>query len=168
MNEAHFHLVFNHLPIIIPIVGILVLLAGIILSSEIIKRTAFFIFILGALGTIPAFATGEGAEEVIENIQGIDEKFIKIHEEAAETFAVLSYLLGGIALIGLWANWKKKAFAKTLSLLVLVFAIAALFFAKQTGTTGGEIRHTELRADFNGTTANANKEVSDYEEKEDD
>jgi uncharacterized membrane protein len=168
MNEAHFHLVFNHLPIIIPIVGILVLLAGIILSSELMKRTAFFIFILGALGTIPAFATGEGAEEVIENIQGIDEKFIKIHEEAAETFAILSYFLGGIALIGLWANWKKMAFAKTLSLIVLVFAIAALFFAKQTGTTGGEIRHTELRADFNGATTSSNKVDSNYEEEEDD
>lgn len=168
MNEAHFHLVFNHLPIIIPIVGILVLLAGMLLSSEIIKRTAFFIFILGALGTIPAFATGEGAEEVIENIQGIDEKFIKIHEEAAETFAILSYFLGGIALIGLWANWKKMAFAKTLSLIVLVFAIAALFFAKQTGTTGGEIRHTELRADFNGATTSSNKVDSNYEEEEDD
>ncbi|HSO88832.1 MAG TPA: hypothetical protein VLQ91_19920 [Draconibacterium sp.] len=168
MNEAHFHLVFNHLPIIIPIVGILVLLSGILLSSELMKRTAFFIFILGALGTIPAFATGEGAEEVIENIQGIDEKYIKIHEEAAETFAILSYLLGGIALIGLWANWKKMAFAKTLSLIVLVFAIAALFFAKQTGTTGGEIRHTELRADFNGTTTSSNKVDSDYEEEEDD
>lgn len=168
MNEAHYHLVFNHLPIIIPVVGILVLLAGIILSSEIIKRTAFFIFILGALGTIPAFATGEGAEEVIENIQGIDEKFIKIHEEAAETFAILSYFLGGIALIGLWANWKKMAFAKTLSLLVLVFAIAALFFAKQTGTTGGEIRHTELRADFNAVSANAPKGEDEHEEHDDD
>jgi hypothetical protein len=49
MNAAHFHLIFNHLPIISPILGILVLSLGYILGSAIIKRTALFIFILGSL-----------------------------------------------------------------------------------------------------------------------
>ena len=147
MNPAHYHLILNHLPIIVPVIGLLVMIGGHIFQIEAVKRTAYFIFIFGALCTIPAFATGEGAEETIENIQGISEQLIETHEETAETFAILSYLLGAISLLGLWANWQKKSFATLLSFSAMIFCGVVLFFAKQTGTTGGEIRHTEIRSD---------------------
>jgi uncharacterized membrane protein len=145
MNDAHLHLALNHLPIIIPFVAVLVLIGGIVFKSEIIKRTALLIFVLGAICTLPAFATGEGAEEVVEELQGIDHHFIHEHEEVAETFALLSYALGLLAIVGLWANLKKKNFSNLIAIVVLLFSGVVLFFAKQTGTTGGEVRHTEIR-----------------------
>jgi hypothetical protein len=56
MNGAHWHLVLNHLPIIIPMVGLLVMFGGILVKSEVLKRAAFSIFILGAITTIAAFS----------------------------------------------------------------------------------------------------------------
>lgn len=161
MNNAHWHLVFNHLPIIIPIVGLLTMIGGFIFRSEAVKRTSYFIFILGALSTIPAFATGEGAEEAVEHIQGIDEKFIKIHEEAAEKFAVLSYILGGISLIGLWASFKEKTFSNIIAFVTIAFSVVVLMLAKQTGTTGGEIRHTEIKVGNNTNVSNGNTNRDD-------
>lgn len=149
MNEAHFHLVVNHLPIIFPIVGVIVMIIGLISKSEAVKRTAYFIFSIGALAAIAAMATGEGAEEVVEKISGVSESYIKSHEEAAEIFAVLSYILGGISLFGLWASFKQKSFSTIVSIGTLIFAVIVLFFAQQTGTTGGEIRHTEIRSGNN-------------------
>lgn len=146
MNEAHLHLVVNHLPIIFPIVGVIVMITGFISKSEAVKRTAFMIFIFGALASIAAMATGEGAEEIVEKINGISESYIKTHEEIAETFALLSYILGGISLLGLWASFKQKTFSSIITVSTLVFAFVVLFFGKQTGTTGGEIRHTEIRS----------------------
>lgn len=145
MNDAHLHLVLNHLPIIIPVIGLLILIGGIIFKSEIIKRTAYLIFILGAIITIPAFATGEGAEEVIEKLSGVDENLIKNHEEIAETFAIFCYVLGGSSLIGLWFNYYKKSFSNTITYLIILVSIITFYFAKQTGTSGGEIRHSEIR-----------------------
>jgi uncharacterized membrane protein len=145
MNGAHWHLVTNHLPIIIPVVGLLIMISGILLKSEILKRAAYCIFILGALTAIAASSTGEVAEEVVERINGIDERFIKVHEDTAEVFSVILYSLGGISLIGLWANWKRKSFSNLLLVIALSLAIVGFFFAKQTGTSGGEIRHTEIR-----------------------
>ena len=104
------------------------------------------IFIMGALAAIAAMTTGEGAEEVVEKISGVTENHIESHEETAETFAVLSYVLGGISLLGLWASFKQRTFSNLIAIGSLVFAIVVLFFAKQTGTTGGEIRHTEIRS----------------------
>lgn len=145
MNGAHWHLVVNHLPIIFPIVGLIVMVTGLITKSEAVKRTALLIFILGGLTAIAAMNTGESAEDVVENISGITENYIESHEETAETFAILSYILGGISLLGLWASFKQKTFSSLISISTLIFALVVLFFAKQTGTTGGEIRHTEIR-----------------------
>ena len=153
MNQAHFHLVLNHLPIIFPFIGLLVMIIGIAFKSASIQRTSFFIYVLGALFTIPAFATGEGAEEAIEHLPGVKEQLIKAHEEAAELFAVCSYLLGATSLLGLWASWKQKYFAKYVTYFVLTGTIVVLFFAKQTGTTGGEIRHPEI-ATYNSINSN--------------
>jgi uncharacterized membrane protein len=147
MNDAHLHLALNHLPIILPLVGLIIMLVGLYLKSEILKRAAYCIFIAAALTAIVAINTGEAAEEIVEEIQGIEEHFIEEHEEIAETFAILVYILGGISLIGFWANWKEKSFSKTISLVTIAFTFVVLFYAKQTGTTGGEIRHTEIRAE---------------------
>lgn len=149
MNDAHFHLVVNHLPIIFPLVGVIILITGLIAKSEAVKRTAYLVFSIGAISAIAAMTSGEGAEEVVENINGISENYIEKHEDAAKLFALLSYVLGGLSLIGLWASFRQKTFSSIVSIAVLGMAIIVLVFAKQTGTTGGEIRHDEIRG---GTT----------------
>ena len=149
MNDAHFHLVVNHLPIIFPLVGVVILITGLIAKSEAVKRTAYLVFSIGAISAIAAMTSGEGAEEVVENINGISENYIEKHEDAAKLFALLSYVLGGLSLIGLWASFRQKTFSSIVSIAVLGMAIIVLVFAKQTGTTGGEIRHDEIRG---GTT----------------
>ena len=164
MNGAHWHLVVNHLPIIFPIVGVIVMVTGLISKSEAINRTAFMIFILGALAAIAAITTGEGAEEVVEKISGVTENYIESHEETAETFAILSHILGGISLLGLWASFKQKTFSSIISIGTLIFAFLVLFFAKQTGTTGGEIRHTEIRS---GNNIPASENINAEKDEED-
>jgi len=164
MNGAHWHLVVNHLPIIFPIVGVIVMITGLISKSEAVKRTAFMIFILGALASIAAMTTGEGAEEIVEKINGVTENYIESHEETAETFALLSYILGSISLLGLWASFKQKTFSNIIAIVTLVFSFVVLFFGKQTGTTGGEIRHTEIRS---GNSIPAIENNNDEKDKDD-
>ncbi len=146
MNGAHWHLVVNHLPIIFPVVGVIVMITGLISKSEAVKRTAYMIFTIGALSAIAAMTTGEGAEEVVEKISGVTENYIESHKETAETFAILSYILGGLSLLGLWASFKQKTYSNIVSIGTMVFALVVLFFGKETGTKGGEIRHTEIRS----------------------
>lgn len=147
MNGAHWHLVVNHLPIIFPIVGVVVMITGLISKSEAVKRTALMIFILGALTAIAAMNTGEGAEDVVEKINGVTENYIESHEELAERFAILTYILGGLSFLGLWASFKQKTFSSIIVIAILAFALVVLFFSKETGTSGGEIRHTEIRSE---------------------
>lgn len=162
MNEAHFHLVVNHLPIIFPIIGVIVMITGLIFKSDAVKRTAFLIFIIGSLTSIAAMTSGEGAEDIVEKINGVTENYIERHEESAELFSILTYILGGLSLFGLWASVKQKTFSNISNIAILIFAIVVIYFGKETGTTGGEIRHTEIRPDYQvPTTNNMNKTEDD-------
>jgi uncharacterized membrane protein len=107
------------------------------------------LFVFGAITSIAAMFTGEGAEDVAETISGVTDNYLEIHEEAAETFSIPSYVLGGISLIGLWASIKQKSGSSIISIVSCVLACVVLFYARQTGTTGGEIRHTEIRSEGN-------------------
>jgi uncharacterized membrane protein len=156
MNNAHYHLALNHLPLITPFIGFLILVTGIIFPSAIIKRVAYSVFILGAFFTIPAFLTGDMAGKTVESLVNI-KPFIHEHEEKAEAFAMLSYILGAMSLLGLWANWKQKTYSNTFSYMILTFVVVMLIFAKQTATTGGEIRHTEIRANYETDSIRINK-----------
>jgi uncharacterized membrane protein len=145
MNQAHLHLLVNHLPIIFPIVGVLVLIAGFVLKSAILKRTAFGIFMVGAITAFAAAATGEGAEHVLKQHHLAEMKVIHIHEELADTFAIISYLLGALSLVALWANWKQKSFAGILAIITLLVSGVAIVYGSNTGVSGGKVRHTEIR-----------------------
>jgi uncharacterized membrane protein len=144
MNGVHIHLVVNHFQIITPILALLILIAGFIFKSQIVKRVAFALFIFGALFTFAAMATGEGAEDMAEELEIASHLTIHAHEEHAEIFAILTYVLGAFSLVSLWSNVKGKDFAKVLAYVTLAFSLIVIYFAQQTGSSGGEIRHTEL------------------------
>lgn len=148
MNDAHIHLVVNHLPIVGLLIGILVLSVGFLIKKLEVKLTGLGVFIFSALTSIVAFYTGEGAEEVIENMPGISETLIHRHEEHAETFFIAVLILGAISLITFILTLVKSKFSNLLMILCLVLALGSLVLAKNVGTSGGEIRHPEIRSDI--------------------
>tara|TARA_R110002111_G_scaffold151656_2_gene218364 strand:- start:515 stop:1003 length:489 start_codon:yes stop_codon:yes gene_type:complete len=149
MNDVHFHLVVNHLPIVGVLIGLLVLLAGLIMKKPQIKSTALGIFIFSALTAIAAFLTGEEAEEIVENLSGISETLIHKHEEYAELFLATMQILGVVSLITLFLQYKKLSFSKYGFVLILLLSMASIGVAKYVGTSGGEITHIEIRSDAN-------------------
>lgn len=158
MNDAHLHLIINHFPIVGLLLGTLVLIAGLLLRKSEVKLTAFGIYVFTAITATVANKTGEEAEEILEEIAGVSHSLIHTHEEYAETFFVLALILGAISLLGFVAEMKKMKFANLLTFAILLFAIAASVSATYVGTSGGEIRHPEIRD---------NAQVIDHESDDD-
>jgi glucan phosphoethanolaminetransferase (alkaline phosphatase superfamily) len=161
MNDAHFHLVATHLPIVGVLIGFLVLLSGYIIKNPQVKITALAIFIFSALTAIAAFYTGEGAEDLVENLPGISETLIHNHEEVAELFFTMMLVLGGASLLTLFFELKKLPFVNYGFMLVLLISIGCIVISKNVGTSGGEISHLEIRNDNNVIQLNSNHDSDD-------
>lgn len=165
MNQAHLHMVFNHFPIIGLFFGIGILAYGIIKKQTILVNTAYVMFIVCMIMAKATMMTGEGAEEIVEEL-GISHDIIHEHEEMAETFMKVLYGLGILSILGLVANLKKHSKAAIVSYVVLVLAIGSAILSKNVGTSGGEIRHTEIRENT-GNTASDIENESQHEEGDD-
>lgn len=152
MNTAHWHLLLTHLPIIGTIAGTTILIAGFVLKNNaVVKRTGLGVLVFSALFAIPSFLTGEGAEEVVEDIPGTTKSFIETHEELGESFLIILCILGAISIITFLADWFKHKATAMLYIIVLLASVATSVFTKQLATSGGEIRHTEIRTNATGT-----------------
>ena len=168
MNNAHLHMVVNHFPIIGTIFGIGILITGIFLKNNSIKNTAYILFIVAAIFGAFSMGTGEGAEEMVEDFPNIGKAIIHEHEELAEKFALVLYVTGVFALISLIASVKKFRLSKIFSFITLALALISGIMSINVGTSGGEIRHTEIREN-NAVSApgNDNKSVKkEYKNEE--
>jgi uncharacterized membrane protein len=166
MNDAHLHLLVNHFPIIGTILGLGILISGMLLKNNSLKNTAYSLFMVAAIFTAFSMATVEGAEKVVEDLPSIGKHIIHEHEEVAEKFAIVMYITGFFGLFAIYTSFKNHKLAKTISLVSLFLAIIAAVLAKTVGTTGGEIRHTEIRVN-SGTKSNDSIQELEYENDED-
>jgi uncharacterized membrane protein len=147
MNPAHLHLLVNHLPIFGTLFALFLSGGALLLST--FRRGLFLgavaLAVIGGIGGFVAENTGEGAEEIAEELPGVTEALIHSHEEAGETAAALgalAMLLG----VGLWVVGGRReqvpVWAPAGLALASLVATGAMGYA---GATGGEIRHTEIR-----------------------
>lgn len=166
MDQAHLHLLITHLPIFGSLLGTLVLGYGIWKKSNTTKTAAHYIFIISALGACIAYITGEGAEETVENIQGVSENIIEQHADFA-AYALTALISVGVAsLITIYLEFIKNSLAKSLTLVTFFLAIIGFALVARTGYLGGQIRHTEISSST--TIQNGNEKNNEQGEKQDD
>ena len=143
MSPVHFHLAFNHVPVIGMGLGLALLVYALILRKNEVRVASQIVLVFVALITIPVYLAGEGAEDVAEKLPGVEHEYIEEHEDAA-LYAIISIEATGLAaLIGLLMGARPAA-AK-FSYLVALIALFATATVGRTAWLGGHIRHTEIR-----------------------
>ncbi len=138
------HLMLNH----VPIVGFFLMLPVLILTFFTkrvdYKRFALLGVIVIGLLALPAFFTGEPAEEGVEQMPGISENLIKAHEEAAELALILALVTAGLATVG-WIATRKNSTLLTWAMpVVTIGALGTSGTMAWVGHEGGKIRHPEI------------------------
>ena len=84
MNDAHLHLVVNHFPIIGTILGLGILITGMLFKNNSVKNTAYILFIVAAIFAAFSMGTGEGAEELVEELPSVGKEIIHEHIQKNE------------------------------------------------------------------------------------
>lgn len=147
MNAAHIHLILIHFPIAGMLFATLVLLIAWWRKNVLLCQTGMVLILLSGLITIPTFITGERAEEIMEQVPGISERLIEIHEEAAEKTMWFVGAAALAALLSLVVTIKYKSIlSKTIPVVILI-SLFTIGFLAWTDRTGAEISHPEIRAD---------------------
>ncbi len=144
-NPAQVHLALNHFPIVLAVISALFLALGIFKNCETSKRAGLALLLLAALSGIPAFLTGEPAEDVVEKIQGISKDLIHDHEEAGEFGLISLFVSGAVALLGSFLVYKNHPKAKMALVACLIAAAFSSVVLARTAHLGGLIHHEELR-----------------------
>jgi len=150
MYSAHFHLLLNHWPIIGTFVGLCLFVVSLIANQDDLKQTSLAVFSFLSLLSIPAYMSGNAAQQVIKDFPGVSAEMIQSHQGAALLSLIIMEITGGFALIGLWQFSRvDKGGGKPILpgwnvFAVLILAVATMACMAITGNTGGEIRHPEV------------------------
>lgn len=147
MNWAHVHIAINHVPVIGIFFGFLLLIYALMKKSEELKRISLGIFVIVALIAIPVYFTGGGAEEVVEHLPGVSESIVETHEDSAFSTFVMVEALGLLTLGGLFLYRRPQTLSNWFVILSLILSILVGGLMARTANLGGQIRHTEIRAD---------------------
>lgn len=164
MSPIHLHLLVNHFPIIGLFIGLIILLLGVILKNKTIKLVSYFLLVFVGITAVLSNISGERSESIYEkhieqtyiNLNSNDavkitsdklkevHENIEIHEHAAESLMPLMFGIIVLCSLAILLEIKQKSMAKSASLIVILIASIAFYFAIQTGNSGGKINHTEL------------------------
>jgi uncharacterized membrane protein len=133
LDWIHIHLMVNHFPIVLSLIGALATLAALIRKRSSIWTYAAATLVLAGLSAPVALLTGQRAEHEAEKLSFVTEKAIHQHEERAEVAMWLTVAAGVSAIIALWraqAKWR---------MLMAVLALAAAVALGLAAFEGGKI-----------------------------
>ena len=167
-NGAQIHMLVNHLPVIGFLGVVLGLLATLFLRSTDVKRFVLAATTVVGLSAIAPFLTGEPAEEVIEDLPGVQKALIHEHEEAAETATVLAVATGVLAGAAFVLSRKRPDTLRFGVPAVLVLSVASAAVMGLAAHEGGKIRHPEIIPGGLTTPAAAGGEVEGHDDDGDD
>lgn len=145
MNSAQIHLFFSHFPIVGLAFAILLTLYAFFNKSRELERLSLWFYLVLGIFALVAYLSGDGAEKIMETYPGITEDIIEPHENIALFFFIGLMITAGIAMTGLYMTKTKENLLKRFSLILLIAGILLGILAGFTGSTGGAIRHTEIK-----------------------
>ncbi len=144
MNSAHIHLVLNHIPIFTTAFGLILITLSRLGLRATTLRIGLYTLIAGAAFAVPAYLTGEPAEEIVEHVAGVASGAIDAHEEIASIALACSALLGIIAAFALYRMHASNEIAKSFVVALLALAAVSSSLFGVTAYMGGQIHHTEI------------------------
>jgi len=148
MNQAHWHLLFNHAPIFGALVGAILLAAGLVQRQDALLRAGLWALVGAVAVGLPAQLTGSGAAQVVKDMPRVSQALIQNHAEAARGGYWVLVGTGTLALLSLLQLQQGAARVRLLVGLTLLGAVLSFGLLARAGNLGGQISHPEIREGF--------------------
>lgn len=152
LNGAHLHLLLNHFPIMGSLFVTVLFIVALISRNVSMQKVSLWFLVAVALLTVPAYLTGDRAEDAIRGLPDISRAMIHSHETMARFGLILMFVTGLIALAGAILTHKRPKLPPVLLSLVLVVLLLNSGLFAYVGFLGGQIHHEEIRTPTTTTT----------------
>ncbi|MBP6334536.1 MAG: DUF2231 domain-containing protein [Bacteroidia bacterium] len=133
ISATHLHSMIIHFPIALLIAGFFSEVIALITKKNFFKNVAFYLLILGAIGTVASYLSGESAGEGIEN--GPLKIPIDLHEDAAVFTLWLAIITAAFKVMVYFMKWEAK-WTKWTGILLFTLLIGSV---SRTGYLGGQL-----------------------------
>jgi len=148
INQAHLHLIVNHVPVLGSLFAAVLLGAGVLKHNLDLTKAGLIAVLVAGLVCLPAELTGEGAAAIAQSLPRVSRALISNHAKAAELGFWVLECAAALALFALLLLKNASSKARLLSLIALVAAVLGFGLLARAGNLGGQIRHTEIREGF--------------------
>ncbi|MGL2962213.1 DUF2231 domain-containing protein [Flavobacterium sp. RSB2_4_14] len=133
ISSTHLHAMVIHFPIAILIIGFLSELIGLFFKKTFFNQVAFYLLLVGTIGTIVSYLSGDAAGEGME--EGTLGKAIGMHEEAA-IIALWLTIATAVVYIAIFIFKYNQRWAKIMSVILFAAVVGAI---ARTGYLGGQL-----------------------------
>ena len=145
LNAAHLHLMLNHIPILGSIFITILLIVALIYRNVFLQKVTLWSLVVVALFTAVTYLTGDKSQDLVQNVPGVSDTMLHLHEKAAQLGLLLMFVTGIIALAGAFFYRHKPALPKPLLTAVLIILLLNSGVFAYIGFLGGQILHPEIR-----------------------
>lgn len=147
INQAHLHLMLNHIPVLGTVFAFLLLGWALLKGSRDLLTAGLAMMLIVGIFTIPVFSSGEAAEDAVEAQSHVSAQAMEEHEEMAESARWAGLAGGVLAIAGLLAVRGRERYPAWVGISAVIVAIIAATMFGLTASHGGKISHPEIRGD---------------------
>ena len=123
ISSTHLHAMVVHFPIALLLVGFLFEAISFFYKKEFFRQSAFFLLILGMLGTVVSYLVGNAAGEGIE--EGSLKKAMELHEQAA-TISLWLTIVTALVYAGIYFLKYNKSWLRVIAVLLFTGVIGSI------------------------------------------
>lgn len=103
MDAAYLHILINHFPIVLALLGVAAVLASFVWRRRAVWLYAVATLTLAGLSVYPVALTGNAAEESMEDMNYVQRRAIHEHEEAAD---IAKWVMLATGVLSAYAWWR--------------------------------------------------------------
>jgi hypothetical protein len=146
MSLTHVHLVLNHVPVLLTLVGLALLAWAAVRRSGEVRAVSLALFVVAAMAAAGVYLTGEPAEKAVKRLPGVNVAAIERHEDAAGVALGAVLALGAVSLVALvlGATRAGQRLGRGLVVVPLLLSVVTGGLMVWTASLGGKVRHTEI------------------------
>jgi uncharacterized membrane protein len=133
ISSTHLHAMVVHFPIALLMVGFLFETISFFYKKEFFRQSAFYLLILGMLGTVASYLAGNAAGEGME--EGPLNKAMELHEQAA-TISLWLTIITALVYGGIYFLKYNRSWLRIIAVLLFAGVIGSI---ARTGYLGGQL-----------------------------